>query len=194
MPVAHHSDDPWASTLSKRGIPGDELVSALQKYIRRGALEGAILVAREMFETSHAMEEHLWTRLLVISASDCGDGTFSQTGIVDSLYRAAMRMPRLTGEHWLFVAHATRYLTSCSKDMTTDELCMWTVHVMNKGKATPQIPDYALDVHTRRGQELGRDVAHFLAEGTVLTNEYAGADSTYRERVREIVARGEWND
>ena len=41
MRMLPYPDDPWASTLSKRGIPGDELVSALQKYIRRGELEEA---------------------------------------------------------------------------------------------------------------------------------------------------------
>jgi replication-associated recombination protein RarA len=168
------------------------LVSALQKYIRRGNLEEALLVAREMYETSSDLEQHLWTRLMVISASDCGDGTFLQTSIVESLYRVGMRMQRGTGERWLFIVQALRYLATCTKDMTSDEICMWSRHVMNNGLRAPVIPDYAVDIHTLKGQQLGRGVAHFLEEGTYIENAHPGADHTFGDRVREIVARGEW--
>ncbi|MFI1769305.1 hypothetical protein ACH41H_45805 [Streptomyces sp. NPDC020800] len=176
-----------------RGFRCDELVSALQKYIRRGNLEEALLIVREMYETSLALEEHLWTRLLVISASDCGDGTFLQTPIVESLYRVCMRMPRGSDERWLFIVQATRYLTTCQKDMTSDEICMWTRHVMNKGKRIPVIPDYAIDVHTAKGKGLGRGVSHFLGEGSKVENKYSGADGRFGDRVRSIISRGEWD-
>ncbi|MGW3957453.1 hypothetical protein ACWEKM_42735 [Streptomyces sp. NPDC004752] len=192
MPLPPTNRDPWSHTTSARGFQCDELVSALQKYIRRGNLDEALLIAREMYETGPELEQHLWTRLMVISSSDCGDGTFLQTPIVESLHRVCMRMPRGTGERWLFIAQAVRYLATCTKDMTTDEICMWSRHVMNKGLREPVIPSYAIDIHTAKGQELGRGVAHFLDEGTYIENPYAGADHTFGDRVREIVARGEW--
>ncbi|MFD3587348.1 hypothetical protein [Streptomyces sp. NPDC058683] len=175
-----------------RGFRCDELISALQKYIRRGNLEEALLVAREMYETSPELEAHLWTRLMVISASDCNDGTFQQTLIVESLHRVGLRMQRGTGERWLFLVQAVRYLVASPKDETTDEICMWTRHTMNHRLRGPVIPDYALDIHTETGRKMGRGMAHFLDEGTVVTNQHPSADPTYGERVREIVARGEW--
>jgi replication-associated recombination protein RarA len=42
-----------------------------------------------------------------------------------------------------------------------------------------EIPDYALDMHTRRGRKMGRNVEHFLAEGSKLVNETI--DDPYRE-------------
>lgn len=192
MSLRPSTRDPWADVTSVRGFRCDELISALQKYIRRGNLEEAVLVAREMYETSPELEAHLWTRLMVISACDCNDGTFMQTIIVESLHRVCMRMPRGTGERWLFIVQSIRYLVSIPKDMTTDEMCMWSRHTMNNNIRGPVIPDYALDVHTRTGREMGRGVAHFLDEGTVITNCYDGADPTFGERVREIVARGDW--
>ncbi|MFK4149680.1 hypothetical protein [Streptomyces sp. NPDC004065] len=178
---------------SVRGFQCDELISALQKYIRRGNLEEALLVAREMYETSPELETHLWNRLLVISMSDCNDGTFMQTLIVESLQRVGMRMQRGTGERWGFLVQAVRYLVAIPKDETTDEICMWSRHTMNKNLRGPVIPDYALDIHTEAGRKMGRGMAHFLTEGTVITNPYPGADPTFGERVREIVARGEWH-
>lgn len=192
MSLKPSARDPWADVTTVRGFRADELVSALQKYIRRGNLEEALLVAREMYETSPALEAHLWTRLMVISASDCNDGSFLQTLIVESLHRVGSRMQRGTGERWLFIVQAVRCLASSQKDMTTDEMCMWSRHLMNNDLRKPVIPDYALDVHTAAGRAMGRGVAHFLDEGTVVTNRYEGADPTFGQRVREIVARGEW--
>ncbi|MGW3632954.1 hypothetical protein ACWD7F_22775, partial [Streptomyces sp. NPDC005122] len=73
---AHHSKDPWTRVTSVHGFPADELIAALQKSIRRGLLDNALLVAREMYETSGELEEHLWARLSVISCEDTGDGSF----------------------------------------------------------------------------------------------------------------------
>ncbi|HEX5116533.1 MAG TPA: hypothetical protein VFW65_15160 [Pseudonocardiaceae bacterium] len=193
MSLKPSTRDPWVHVTSVRGLKADELVSALQKYIRRGNLEEALLVAREMYETSQELETHLWTRLLVISASDCNDGTFRQTPIVESLNRVCLRMQRGTGERWLFIVQAVRYLVSSQKDMTSDEICMWSRHVMNNHLRGPVIPDYAIDCHTEAGRKMGRGVAHFLDEGTIVTNQYEGADPTFGDRVREIVSRGEWD-
>jgi replication-associated recombination protein RarA len=192
MSLIPSTRDPWADVTSVRGFPCDELISALQKYIRRCNLEEALLIAREMYETSPELEAHLWDRLMVISAADCNDGTFMQTLIIESLHRVGMRMQRGTGERWLFLVQAVRYLISLPKDETTDEICMWSRHTMNNRLRNPVIPDYALDVHTEAGRKMGRGMAHFLEEGTVIANQYPGADQTYGERVREIVARGEW--
>jgi len=192
MSLPPSTRDPWADVTSVRGFRCDELVSALQKYIRRGNLEETLLVAREMYETSPDLEAHLWNRLMVISACDCNDGTFQQTLIVESLHRVGMRMQRGTGERWLFIAQAVRYLVAFPKDETTDEICMWSRHTMNNQLRSPVIPDYALDIHTEAGRKMGRGMAHFLDEGTVIANQYSGADPTFGERVREIVSRGEW--
>ncbi len=55
----------WAKTY--RGLPADQVISALQKEIRRGHTENAVLLAYEMVITSPALEDYLWKRLLVIS-------------------------------------------------------------------------------------------------------------------------------
>jgi hypothetical protein len=40
-----HSQDPYAKLTSPRGIPVDQLVSVLQKEIRRGNVDNAVLAA-----------------------------------------------------------------------------------------------------------------------------------------------------
>jgi hypothetical protein len=48
-----------------------------------------------------------------------------------------------------------------------------------------EIPDYALDQHTRRGKAQGRSWQHWADEGCVLANEAEGLN-IYRERTMAL--------
>ena len=65
-----HSEDPYAGPMSPRGIPVDQLVSVLQKEIRRGNVDNVVLAAYEMLSTSADVAEHLWRRLKIIAVED----------------------------------------------------------------------------------------------------------------------------
>ena len=52
--------DPWVDVKTYHGLPADQVISALQKEIRRGNTENAVLLAYEMITTSAAMEDYLW--------------------------------------------------------------------------------------------------------------------------------------
>jgi replication-associated recombination protein RarA len=64
--------DPWVDVKTRHGLAADEVISALQKEIRRGQVENAALLAYEMVTTSPELEAFLWRRLLVISIEDPG--------------------------------------------------------------------------------------------------------------------------
>ena len=69
-----HTTDPYTRMTSPRGIPVDQLVSVLQKEIRRGHVDNAVLAAYEMHSTSAGVAAHLWRRLRVIAVEDVGMG------------------------------------------------------------------------------------------------------------------------
>ncbi|MDG4790656.1 hypothetical protein O7626_32905 [Micromonospora sp. WMMD1102] len=183
---------PWAAVTSKRGYAADELISTLQKSIRRGDIELALLVAREMYETSPQLEEKLWSRLCVISCEDTGDGSFLEPVIVNSLYQMHERLDRDFGDRWLYAVHAVRFLASRTKDRSSDEHANMTMHLMNSRDVPFEIPDYALDAHTRRGRLAGRDVAQFWSSTSHVENERPDRDHTLLERIRALLASGEW--
>jgi replication-associated recombination protein RarA len=170
-------DDPWTSVTTAHGHPADEVISALQKAIRRGELEQAVLLAYDMYCTSAELEEYLWARLQVISAEDVGTGTFREPVIVESLYQMHDRFDRGVGDRFLFAVHAVRLLATSTKDRTSDELANWARHHVESGL---RIPDHALDMHTRRGRLMGRDERHFLTEAALVTNEIEDRDLTWR--------------
>lgn len=63
-----------ARTTTRNGLAGDEVISALQKSIRRGYERAACEFAYEMYITSPQYEEKLWRRLLAISVEGIGMG------------------------------------------------------------------------------------------------------------------------
>jgi replication-associated recombination protein RarA len=184
-------DDPWTRVTTIHGFGADEIVSAFQKSIRRGLLENALLLAYEMFSTSAEFEEHLWARLSVISVEDVGSGSFMEPVIIESLYRMHKRFARGAGDRFLFAAHAVRLLATSPKDRTSDELVNWARLIVDIRGGRPEIPEVAYDMHTKRGQEMGRGLEHFMKEGALVANERPGRDTTYRERLLAAIEAGE---
>ena len=174
--------DPWVDVKTRHGLAADELISSLQKEIRRGHTENAVLIAYEMATTSPELEAYLWKRLLVISVEDVGWGNLQAPVLLNSLAQMVRALDRSDGERLLYAVHAVRFLCSCPKDRSSDEMINWVKHAVEKEGLLPVVPDYALDMHTARGQQMGRGVRHFIEQGAQLAPELADRDTTYRER------------
>jgi replication-associated recombination protein RarA len=180
------SYDPWARTKTRNGLPADEVISSLQKSIRRGLHEQAIDFAYEMYISSPQLEEKLWRRLLVISVEDIGFGDVTAPVLIHSLSEIRKNFAYADGDRSIFFMQAIRYLCKCPKERSTD--CLKNL-VMNKFAHgyVPEVPDYAVDMHTVRGKANGKDVIHFLEEASRVEPVMEGYDDTYRQRMIEMV-------
>jgi hypothetical protein len=103
--------------------------------------------------------------------------------LVNALHQMHTEFAWPGGDRFLFAAHAIRVLATSPKDRTTDELANLIAHQVDVEGVKPDIPDVALDVHTRRGQLMGRGLVHFLVEGAQVENELPGRDRSYRKRL-----------
>jgi replication-associated recombination protein RarA len=182
--VAHHADDPWTLVTTVGGLHADEVISTLQKSIRRGDVRTAVLCAAEMSATSDDLDNYLWDRLHVIAVEDIGFAAPAAVTTIVALDTARRRFQRGTHDRLLFAVHAVRLLAESAKDRSNDELANVVLLDVADG-VKPEIPDYALDMHTRRGQEMGRDLAHFLTEGAKIEPELAGRDRRWRVQLLE---------
>lgn len=182
-----HSDDPWVGVPTRNGLRSDEVISALQKEIRRGHTENAALLAHEMIITSPELEAMVWRRLEAISVEDVGWGELLAPVLIDTLHRFQQAAEPGAGERFLFALHAVRYLASRAKDRSSDELTQWIRRESADGRGVPEIPDYALDVHTDEGRRMGRGRRHFYEEGSKVVPELADRDTTYRDRLFELM-------
>ena len=184
--------DPWARTTTRNGLAGDEVISALQKSIRRGNVEAACEFAYEMYITSPQMEEKLWRRLTAISVEDIGMGDTMAAVLINNLRQMRKEYAYADGDRPIFFIHAIRYLCQCEKDRSSDLLKNIVIKSFAMGYV-PEIPDYALDKHTVRGAEMGRDSFHFLNEASKVTPQKK-VDNDYKERYNKIIEKYNPND
>lgn len=177
--------DPWSKITTRNGYAGDEVISALQKSIRRGLEEQACMFAYEMYISSPQLEEKLWRRLLTISVEDIGMGNPIAAIMVNNLYQMSKQFDYSDGDRPMYFIHAIRYLCSSEKDRSSDLLKNICIKSFAMGKF-PEIPDYALDKHTQRGQAMGRDSFHFLNEASKVYPQKE-VDNDYKERYAKIL-------
>jgi len=182
--------DPWQTVKTEHGFAAADVISAFQKSIRRGMLENAVLLGWEMYLTGEELEEKLWSRLCVIAVEDIGLGNPQAPVLVETLYRQHERHPRPGGERFLFAAHAIRVLATSAKDRTSDDLVSWAKHSVALGERLPEIPDAALDMHTKRGQEMGRGYRFFMEEASRVVPEMADRDQTWRNWILDALDKG----
>ena len=179
--------DPWTRTRTIHDLPADEVISTLQKEIRRGNEENAALCAYEMVCTSAELERKLWDRLCIISVEDIGFGEPQAPILIQTLWEMSQRFGRSEGDRYTFAIHAVRYLATRQKDRSSDEMHNWLSHAVTHQGLRPTIPDYAIDMHTARGIALGRGMREFLLEGSKVAPELPNRDKRYRERLLGII-------
>lgn len=156
-----------------------EVISALQKEIRRGNEKEAMFWALELLPR---YEAYLWRRLVVIANEDIGIANPEALMLVPS-QRAVFFEFRNAGKDSscrLVLANTIILLCRSPKSRIADHFQC----VVNQGRAHGErleIPDYALDKHTSAGKRLGRKADHWLDVGCVLIPE-PEVDDPYEEQ------------
>ena len=85
----------------------------------------------------------------------------------------------------MFFFHAIRVLTESEKDRSTDLLKNIVIKSFAMGYV-PEVPDFALDKHTTRGMEMGRDSFHFLHEASKVIPQME-VTNTYKEEYEALL-------
>jgi replication-associated recombination protein RarA len=152
--------------LTARGYDMKEVVSALQKECRRGNTRDALYWAYCLLPN---YEDYLWRRLMVIAMEDVGMGDPDALVRLRACRGTWYEMRSWKGDSYhLVIAQAVQVLCSALKSRTNDYLQCVVRAELDSGQEKP-IPDYALDMHTRRGRAMGRGTAHFRDHGAVLS-------------------------
>jgi replication-associated recombination protein RarA len=159
------------------GYPLDEVVSALQKTIRRGMTDDACWFATEMNVSGFGA--YAWRRLLVIVTEDIGLANPQLAAIVHSLYAmsevlfkaARGRAEPGQKEKVLWneenLLEAVWLLAESPKSRELVDMSAVITQRMQKGERL-EVPSFALDQHTTRGRAMGRGIDHFNEAGDQL--------------------------
>jgi replication-associated recombination protein RarA len=185
MSQNYQTQDLWSRATSINGYPFDELRSVLQKSIRRGLLEEAVLAAYEFYSSGAEAEEVLWRRLEVIATEDVGFGLIEAPAILESLNAQRKRMVDF-GDRWMYTVHAVRLLATAKKDNTTMQLASWAQFAVARGERKVIVEDYQVDMHTRRGAAMGRDVNHWWTQGARLNNKLSDSETPWEKYLTQL--------
>jgi len=185
MSQNYQSQDVWSRATSVNGFPFDELRSVLQKSIRRGLIEEAVLAAYEFFSSGPEAEEVLWRRLEIIATEDVGFGLIEAPVILESLNQQRLRMAD-RGDRWMYSVHAVRLLATAKKDNTSMELACWAQFATARGERKVVVEDFMVDLHTRRGAAMGRDVKHWWLDGAKLRNKLSEEQTPWGKYLDEL--------
>jgi replication-associated recombination protein RarA len=175
---------------TQRGFYLDEVQSALQKTIRRGKEYEAVYWATELEsfnEKTGAGATMLWNRLRVIASEDIGIANPLAPLVIDVLEKEYYDTKGKNDSWRLFLVHAVLLLARSPKSRIVDDLLITVYGDIKFKDKKLEIPDYALDVHTVRGKKKGRDIKHFLEEGSKLERE--ALPNPYKENAREILLK-----
>lgn len=175
---------------TKRGYVLGDVVSALQKSVRRGQEEAAVYWALEMDASGYTA--YAFRRLAVIASEDCYAEPMAAV-MVASLRSSweAERQNRKGARGLLYVAHAASFLARAKKSRIADHLLM----VAGENAERREIPDEAYDVHTREGRRRGRGWRFFYENSGLVADRETGElgrgclDDPYWERARATVDR-----
>ena len=167
---------------TKRGYDMYELLSALQKDIRRGNTEQALFWAIELGDFNDVL---LWNRLIVIASEDIGAANPFVSILIEILRQQYFKFKQSKkSERRLFLTNAILVLSRSPKNRMVDDLTyVVNAEIQFEGKKL-NIPDYALDMHTLRGKKMGRGRKHFNQVGCKLVNEKLS--NPYRDRATKL--------
>jgi len=118
----------------------------------------------------------LWQRLSVIAVEDC-------SGMMPLLFVGqCASLSKRSREPTLCAVRAALELARSEKDRTADDYLCWIgdkLEKLNDTSVLHDVPDEALDMHTKRGRKLGRKEASFFHVGARLENESPFYDKRY---------------
>jgi replication-associated recombination protein RarA len=182
------------------GFNDDEVISTIQKEIRRGLEQNAMYWALELAETGKSSFGVLVSRLKVILYEDIGLG---DPDIILRVSKAIDDMKDMyksnTGDWKMVLSFIILSLCRAKKSRITDhfkESIVFSWENISSKELDMKIPDYALDMHTSKGNLMGRTkgssegVEHFIKVGEYLNNENPELKDIYKAEALKIWRQG----
>lgn len=158
-----------------------EVISALQKSVRRGLEEDAFYWSVELIESGYL--PHLLNRLVVIAHEDCSHDY--ELHVYADIVTERIRKFHKGKQSWrLPLANLIMRMCRATKSRESDHFMLYCFMKRATSDEKKSIPDYALDRHTRRGKKMGRGEKFFRNVSTKLNKD--DDQDNYREKFWEF--------
>jgi replication-associated recombination protein RarA len=176
---------------TEKGYSLSDVVSALQKEIRRGNEREAVYWMMEMVP---AYENYFWKRLMIILHEDIGVAAPTVMIAVQQFRELYWDLRKDGKEDDCYMMAVNALILMCRAPKTRICLELLVCVTMDRKKRPPRdIPDYALDMHTDRGRRKSRGIKHFVEEASLLSNRDPDF-TTYQAESEAYELKGEFRD
>lgn len=172
---------------TKNGYTADDMMTMLQKAIRRSDIPHASYAALELYSR---FRKQMWDLLLVASDEDCHGIMTEEVIALCSTDDKVNGKKSVNLANMLFVSKAIILLSIARKSPNANYIScnnLWTDSAMSKleflasidsstvehimrSDSRFQVPDYVFDVHTYRGKRSGKTQLDFLIEEIAALN------------------------
>ena len=172
----------WNAVPTVRGYDMKEVVSALQKAIRRSDDEAALFWAVELDRSGYG--QYMWRRLLIMVSEDIGLANPelpSQVSSLFNIYNELKAWKNANHPERLQVVHAVLLMARSPKSRMVDHAC----HVVYLTNETIPMPNEALCMHTARGRQQGNGLDHWYSDAATLVNGL-DLDDKWEDKSREL--------
>ncbi len=165
------------------GLNSSDVISGLQKHIRRGEERLAMQAAAELlFSEQKSNASWLANRLVVIAHEDIGIANPHAVLFVNSTVPHIRDLLKENKQDRAGLLIASCILVMCRgpKTRLADHFQCAAGKPVKLGITPYQVPDYAHDKHTQKGRSAGRDLQHFREESARLEpGELSGLEDPY---------------
>lgn len=174
------------------GYKLDEVVSSLQKAIRRGQEEKALFWMMELIKGRYIA--YLWRRLSVIVVEDAGLADSQAPILINALAQLNERVNKKYYIETFHPAMAVLYLCKAKKSREIDYACDY-IDLKRKAGWKLKVQPEALDEHTERGRGLLKQLPgdyqknadeKFYYEGILLNKPISIKNDKYKKKVWKL--------
>jgi len=169
------------------GYPADQVISALQKEIRRGNFESACFFCLELIESGEKFINKFWERMLVVVVEDVFD--VQAINAIRNLKETYFELKE--SKKWdrdMQAIKAVQILSMAKKDRLVSEIYDY-MGVKRKEGFKIEILEYAIDMHTKQGKDNNKDYLHFLQISSKINNEVEDKNKKYLNELIKYAKR-----
>jgi hypothetical protein len=177
-------DDPNFVLRTQHDYPLDEIVSALQKAVRRGREREGVFIVREMVDSGYV--KYLWRRVVLIASEECSNDVALCAHIGQLAKNAELATSGFTKLRNSIIE--TQAVIALCRAPKSREACdaMSAIFFMMKSGFRPQLHPSSVDKHTRRGKQQGKTVQDFRNEGRYVAGE--------QDATTDPLVRNDWEE
>ncbi len=159
------------------GYPSDQVISALQKEIRRCNFENATFFGMELLDSGEIFINKFWERMSVIVVEDVSD--VQAINAIKNLKETYFNLK--DSKKWdrdMQAIKAIQILSKSKKDRIISEMYDY-MKIKRKEGLKIEIPKYSIDMHTKQGKQENKDYLHFLQISSKINNTVVNKNKKY---------------